>query len=146
MLLGFSNSIHFWLADWLGVVLFCFASQGCIAHWNGRLKGFAVTVVLRSSPQIVSQFATSHDLTANHVSQPHRITTTSHPIPSHCITSHYFTSDHITSHRITSHHMTAHDSTHITSPHVTFASHLVATHYIASHRITSHGMTSHDIT
>ena len=39
----------FLLANWLlRIVLLHFASQRCIAHWNLRPKGFAVTPVLRS--------------------------------------------------------------------------------------------------
>ncbi len=60
-------------------------------HWNGHLKGFAVTCSLGSSQHVISQFTTSDNHIASHpmTSQPttSHNHTTSHPIASHRITT-----------------------------------------------------------
>ena len=69
VLLRFSSSmlstlciLHsiFLLADWLGVVLFCFASHRCTAHWTELLDNCAVTPALRSLSRFCMLGWTSH--------------------------------------------------------------------------------------
>ena len=69
----------------------CPKQQRHVGHWNGHLKGFAVTCSLGSSQHVISQFTTSDNHIASHpmTSQPttSHNHTTSHPIASHRITT-----------------------------------------------------------
>ena len=134
----------------LSVVFLCFASQGCAAHWNGRLGGFAVALALHGSQHIFSQCITHNHIAWHHV--------TFHSIPLHPMTSahirswHHIASRHILSHHTshhTSHHMTWHrmtwpDMTSLNQPHYP-SSRRLTTRHTTSHRITSQHSPSHHI-
>ena len=142
------HQIFCWRTAFLG-----FASQGCTAHWNGLLQGFADKSALRSSQHIISQSITSHNHIASHHVTSLYITSHMTAHPSHHIALYRA---HITLHHITSHDITAHD---ITSPHIT-SSHLISPrnqphyltslhnqpHYLISPRDQPHDIIPHHIT
>ena len=155
MLLAFSRirrialNSKFLLADCLSVVFLGFASQGCTAHWNGLLQGFADKWALRSSQHIISQCITSH----NHIASHHVISLYITSITLHdstSITLHHITSHDMTAHAITSHHIISprNQPHYLTSlhnqPHYLISPrnqpHDIIPHHITAHHITRHSM------